>query len=65
VRRCGAKEFELMVTGRPILRAYPEKIEFNITEGAPSRIQTVLISSTWPSLSYKMSGVDGAWIGFR
>jgi len=59
------KEFVLMVTGRPILSAYPEKIEFTITEGAPSRIQTVLIASTWPSLPYKISAIDGAWIGFR
>jgi hypothetical protein len=59
------KEFELLVTGRPILRAYPGKIELTITEGAPSRIQTVLISSTWPGLPYKISAVDGAWIGFR
>jgi len=59
------KEFELMITGRPILRAYPEKIEFVITEGAASRVQTVLISSTWPGLPYKISASDGSWIGFR
>jgi len=59
------REFALTVAGPPVLRADPEKIEFTITEGEPSRTQTVVISSTWPGLPYKISAADAPWIGFR
>jgi hypothetical protein len=57
--------FELLVTGRPILRAVPERIEFTIPADRPPESQSVLISSTWPDLPYSLSTPDDSWLKLR
>ena len=54
--------YELLVTGRPILRAIPEKIEFTVSPDGPPESQGALISSTWPDLPYRLSTPDDSWI---
>jgi hypothetical protein len=57
--------FEMLVTGRPILRTTPEKIEFTVTPDAPPESQTVLVSSSWPGLPYRLGTAEDAWINLR
>src|ERR1035438_7950989 len=57
--------FDLLVTGRPILRAIPERIEFTVSPDSQPVGQTVLISSTWPGLAYALSTPDSSWITMR
>jgi hypothetical protein len=55
----------MLVTGRPILRATPKKIEFTVAPDAPPVSQTVLVSGTWPGVPYRLGTPDDAWITFR
>jgi hypothetical protein len=59
------RSFELMVTGRPILKAVPERIKFTIPADGPGENQTLLISSTWPGLPYTLSMPDDSWLTLR
>ncbi len=62
---CTTRAFELLVTGRPILSAVPERIEFTIAADRPPESQTVLITSTWPGLPYTLSTPDASWLKLR
>jgi hypothetical protein len=53
--------YELLVTGRPILQAVPEKIAFTVSPDSQPVSQTSLISSTWPGLPYRLSSPD-SWL---
>jgi hypothetical protein len=59
------REFHLLVTGRPILRAAPKRIEFRVSPDSPPEGQTLLVSSTWPGLPYTLSSPDGSWLILR
>jgi hypothetical protein len=59
------REFELLVTGRPILRAVPEKIEFSVSADDAPQSNTMLIASTWTGMPYSVSTPDGAWLKVR
>ncbi|MEI9972949.1 MAG: hypothetical protein WDO73_13345 [Ignavibacteriota bacterium] len=53
---------ELVVTGRPILRALPEEItcEYRAGEAAPAPV-AVQVSASWPDLPYAMQ-IDAPWL---
>jgi len=59
------RSFHLLVTGRPILRAVPERIQFTLSADSQPAGQTVLIYSTWPGLPYTLSTPDGSWLALR
>ena len=59
------RSFNLLVTGRPILRAVPERIQFTLSADGRPAVQTVLIYSTWPGLPYTLSTPDGSWLTLR
>jgi hypothetical protein len=59
------RSFHLLVTGRPILRAVPERIQFTLSADGQPAGQTVLIYSTWPGLPYTLSTPDGSWLTLR
>ncbi len=56
------KELDLIVTGKPILRVYPESLLFQFRAGqdAPAT-QSVQVSATWPGLAYAVNS-DAAWV---
>jgi hypothetical protein len=56
------KDLNLVVTGKPILRVYPEALLFQFGAGqdAPA-MQSVRVSATWPDLAYAVTG-DAAWV---
>jgi hypothetical protein len=60
-----AKAFELVVTGKPILRAFPEKVAFERRAGqtgsAPLAVQ---VSATWPNLPYTIEA-GAAWVTYK
>lgn len=60
-----ARAFQLLVTGRPILRAIPDRIEFTVSPDGQPAAQIVLISSTWPGLPYALSTPDNSWLMLR
>ncbi len=65
--RCGAavREFELVVTGRPILRVVPEELVFEYRAGAAAPKQLdVLVASTWPRLPYTVSTGKIPWLEY-
>jgi hypothetical protein len=65
---CGAaeREFEVMVTGRPILRAIPEELIFEYRAGdAQPGSQSVRVSGTWPGLPYMVRAEHGPWIAWE
>ena len=59
------RNLELLVTGRPILRAVPEHLEFTASPDSPPVAQTSLISSTWPGLPYTLSTPEDSWLTLR
>jgi hypothetical protein len=59
------RAFQLLVTGRPVLRAVPDRIEFTVSPDGPADSQIALISSTWPGLPYTLSTPDGSWLTLR
>ncbi len=52
------QEYDLAVTGRPLLVVSPDRIAFEFHEGdaAPQRKQ-VLVSGAWPDLAYEAAGL--------
>jgi hypothetical protein len=60
-----ARELKLLVTGRPVLRAAPERLEFTASADGSPVAQTLLISSTWPGLAYTLSTPDDSWLTIR
>ena len=56
------KALELVVTGKPILRAFPEalSVEHHAGQADPAPL-TVQVSATWPNLPYSIQ-VDAAWL---
>jgi hypothetical protein len=56
------KEFALVVTGKPILRVFPEQLalEHHAGEASPAPL-TVQVSGTWPNLPYTVQA-DAAWL---
>jgi hypothetical protein len=61
---CGAvdREYLLEVTGKPILRVLPDKLEFEYHVGdlAP-KPRTLLVAGTWPELPYSVSAA-ASWL---
>lgn len=45
---------EVVVTGAPILRIFPDRLRFVVDDG-PTPPQTVRVSSSWPRLEYQVS----------
>jgi hypothetical protein len=65
---CGAEEraFVLQVTGRPILRVTPDKLDLEYCHGGPVlETRTLLVSATWPSLSYTLTKGSEPWLQIR
>ncbi len=65
--RCGTAvgRFELVVSGRPILRVVPEELVFEYRPGdAPPRPLDVLVASTWPGLPYRVSTGKIPWLEY-
>jgi hypothetical protein len=60
-----ARELKLLVRGRPVLRAAPERLEFSASADGSPVAQTLLISSTWPGLAYTLSTPDDSWLTLR
>lgn len=56
------KTLELIVTGKPILRAFPEEffVEYHAGQSRPAPL-TVEVSATWPNLPYSVQ-VDAGWL---
>ncbi|MBZ5592603.1 MAG: hypothetical protein LAP39_10240 [Acidobacteriia bacterium] len=56
------KTFELVVTGKAILRVFPEQLSFEYHAGqAGPPPQVVQVSSTWPNLPYLIH-MDDDWL---
>jgi hypothetical protein len=65
---CGetAAEFDVMVTGKPILRTQPVELVFEYHAGDPlPAAQTVLVSSTWSNLPYGVRAGEEKWLSCR
>ena len=56
------KALELVVTGKPILRVFPEELscEYRAGQAAPAPL-TVQVSATWPDLPYSIQAGAG-WL---
>jgi hypothetical protein len=56
------KTLELIVTGKPILRVFPEEVkcEYRAGEAGPAPL-TVQVSASWPDLPYAMR-IDAPWL---
>jgi hypothetical protein len=59
------RKFELLVSGPPILRAVPDRIEITVSPDGTPVDQTVVISSTWPDLAYTIFPRDPSWLKLR
>lgn len=56
------KALELVVTGKPILRVYPQELTYEVRAGqAGAAPLTVQVSATWPDLPYSI-GIDAPWL---
>ncbi len=65
--RCGAavRKFELVVTGRPILRVTPEELVFECRSGEPApKALDLLVASTWAGLPYTVSTGKTPWLEY-
>jgi len=59
------QEYQLQVTGKPILRLSPEELVFEYRVGDPApKAKNVLVTSTWPELPYSVAG-DKPWLRVR
>jgi hypothetical protein len=59
------QDYELQVTGRPILRLSYDDLVFEYRAGDPApKPKSVLVSSTWPELPYSVTGAQ-AWLRVR
>ena len=57
------REFDLIVSGRPILRAVPEELVYEYKIGGPDpQPQNVLVTGTWPNLPYSVRADKGPWV---
>lgn len=56
------KDLDLIVTGKPMLRVFPEEVkcEYRAGQAAPAPL-TVLVSASWPDLPYSMR-IDVPWL---
>jgi hypothetical protein len=64
---CAATEraIALVVTGKPILRVYPESLTFQMRAGLGlPPLQSVNLSATWPELAYTVKG-DAGWVSAK
>jgi hypothetical protein len=58
-------EYELQVTGKPVLRVSPEELVFEYRTGEPApKPRNVLVTSTWPELPYSVTGAAN-WLRIR
>jgi hypothetical protein len=58
-------EYQLQVTGKPIVRVSPEELVFEYRAGdPPPSSRNVLVSSTWPELPYSVLGQPN-WLRIR
>lgn len=56
------RDLVLLVTGKPVLRVAPDTITFDCRKGdAPPLPQILLVSSTWPEVTYSVAGAL-AWL---
>ena len=55
------KDFELVVTGKPILRVFPEALSAESVAGKAPAPQAVQVFATWPDLPYTIQ-VDAPWV---
>ena len=65
---CGADErdFVLQVTGRPILRVTPERIDLEYCPGGPvPETKILLVSATWPKFPYSLTNGSEPWLRIR
>jgi hypothetical protein len=65
--RCGAaaRTYQLVVTGRPILRVVPEELVFEYRSGEPApKPLEVLVASTWAGLPYTVSTGKVPWLEY-
>ncbi|MCX6626189.1 MAG: hypothetical protein NTW28_00980 [Candidatus Solibacter sp.] len=54
---------QLLVTGKPILEAAPDEIAFSCPSPAQSPApRTILVSSTWPNLTYAVEKRNADWL---
>jgi hypothetical protein len=58
---CGwaAKMFTLVVTGAPVIKVTPMRVEF---AGKTPGEQQIRVSATWPRLAYRITTSDAAWL---
>ena len=58
-----AREFQILVTAKPILEVSPETVEMAVTagDGAHQRT-TVLVSASWPGFPYSVSEPREHWL---
>jgi hypothetical protein len=61
---CGAtaKQFELVVTGAPVITVTPMRISFSCKAGETPREQQIRVSATWPRLAYRLTTSNAAWL---
>jgi hypothetical protein len=61
---CGLarKEFNLVVTGAPMIIVKPMRISFACKAEETPAEQQILISATWPRLAYQMTTSNAAWL---
>ncbi|HTB11714.1 MAG TPA: putative Ig domain-containing protein [Bryobacteraceae bacterium] len=61
---CGLarKEFNLVVTGAPVITVKPTHIAFVCKAEEIPAEQQILISATWPRLAYRMTTSNAAWL---
>ncbi len=57
------KTIEVFVTGKPVLDVSPGELAFEYhVGGAPPKARVVLVSSTWPGLTYGVSVNPTEWV---
>lgn len=64
---CGVAEedFQLVVTGRPVLRVSAEEVRLETWTGGPAPgPETLLVSGTWPGLPYSITN-SATWLRLR
>jgi hypothetical protein len=55
------KAFELIVTGKPMLKVFPEEFTFVYRAGEAGPAPTVQVSASWPELPYSLR-TDVPWL---
>jgi hypothetical protein len=64
---CGGdvRDFQLLVTAKPILRVFPEELQFDCRSGAVAEARSIRVTSTWPVLPYSAHVEGGDWVDVR